>query len=192
MGAVIENNLKYAYKPSLVGMARQFELRDEGLWSQVSGRADIWPYDRIAVLNLSYRPVSMQSRRFRADIVHANGRHVRLYSTTWQTVALMAPQNDSYRAFILELHRRLGEAKAPVTLLGGINPTVYLIGQCLAALVGIAMLGLIVRGAMVGEFVGLLFLLGFAAIFAWQIGGFLRRNRPQFYTLDHLPKDLLP
>jgi len=33
---------------------------------------------------------------------------------------------------------------------------------------------------------------GFAALFGWQIGGFMRRNRPRRYTFDQLPKQLLP
>jgi hypothetical protein len=37
-----------------------------------------------------------------------------------------------------------------------------------------------------------LFIAGFAALFAWQVGGFIRRNRPRIYTFDHLPKALLP
>jgi hypothetical protein len=37
-----------------------------------------------------------------------------------------------------------------------------------------------------------LFLVGFAALFGWQIGGFVRRNRPQVYSFDHLPGELLP
>ena len=37
-----------------------------------------------------------------------------------------------------------------------------------------------------------MFLIGFAALFSWQIGGFIRRNRPQAYTFDDLPKELLP
>jgi hypothetical protein len=37
-----------------------------------------------------------------------------------------------------------------------------------------------------------LFLVGFAALFAWQIGGFVNRNRPRAYTFDDLPKALLP
>jgi hypothetical protein len=37
-----------------------------------------------------------------------------------------------------------------------------------------------------------LFLVGFAALFAWQVGGFIRRNRPRTYTFDRLPQALLP
>ncbi len=47
-------------------------------------------------------------------------------------------------------------------------------------------------GARYGLDLGGLFLIGFAALFTWQIGGFVRRNRPRAYTFDHLPEALLP
>jgi len=37
-----------------------------------------------------------------------------------------------------------------------------------------------------------LFLVGFAALFGWQIGGFMIRNKPQAYTFERLPQALLP
>jgi hypothetical protein len=43
-----------------------------------------------------------------------------------------------------------------------------------------------------GQFAGALFVVGFAALFAWQVGGFVRRNRPLAYDFDHLPQLLLP
>ena len=60
--------LHYAYKASLVGAAHQFELTEQGLSWRIAGRSGLWPYADIASVRLSYRPVSMQSRRFRADI----------------------------------------------------------------------------------------------------------------------------
>jgi hypothetical protein len=64
--------------------------------------------------------------------------------------------------------------------------------MCLVGLVGIALAGLMIRGLMVGQFTAVLFLAAFAALFGWQIGGFLKRNAPGRYTLDPLPSDLLP
>jgi membrane protein CcdC involved in cytochrome C biogenesis len=54
------------------------------------------------------------------------------------------------------------------------------------------MTGLLVRAIATGELAGILFLLGFAALFTWQVGGFVRRNRPRAYTFDNLPMALLP
>ena len=59
-------------------------------------------------------------------------------------------------------------------------------------LLGIAMIGLLARALMTGEWYGALFLVGFALLFAWQIGGFVKRNRPRTYNFDHLPEALLP
>lgn len=183
---------QYVFKPSLVGSASQFDLTGDGLSWQSRGKKGVWPLDKIAAIRLSYRPVSMQSRRFRADIEDTRGERVTLYSTTWHTVALMSPQDNGYRAFIVELHRRLAEIKSKAVLVVGINPNIYLAGLVLVGLVGVAILGLLIRALFTGEFAGALFLVGFAALFAWQIGGFMRRNRPRGYTLDALPEDVLP
>jgi membrane protein CcdC involved in cytochrome C biogenesis len=77
-------------------------------------------------------------------------------------------------------------------LIGGLTPRVYAAAIVLLAMVAIAMAGLFIRAVAIGEWPGVLFLVGFAALFAWQIGGFIRRNRPQAYTFDHLPEALLP
>jgi hypothetical protein len=184
--------LRYAYKASLIGSAHQFELRDQGLSWQVGSKSGVWPYADIAAIRLSYRPVSMQSRRFRADIELANRQRIAILSTSWQTVALMAPQDHDYRAFITQLHERLQQAGSRAALIGGVKSGVYAAGVALLALVAIAITGLLARAVATGAFGGALFLVGFAALFGWQIGGFVRRNRPQAYTFDHLPEALLP
>lgn len=183
---------QYIFKPSLVGGASQFDLTDQGLSWQARGKQGVWPLEKIAAIRLSYRPVSMQSRRFRADIEDTRGERVTIYSTTWHTVALMSPQDNGYRAFIVELHRRLAEVGSKAVLVVGINPNIYLAGQLLMGFVGVAMLGLLIRALVTGEFAGALFLVGFAVLFGWQIGHFMRRNRPRGYTFDALPQDVLP
>ena len=183
---------RYAYKASLVGAAHQFELTDEGLGWRIGGKSGLWPYAAISAIRLSYRPVSMQSRRFRADIDGAGLGRIVLLSTSWQTSVLMAPQDRDYRAFVAKLHRRMGEAGSNAVLTGGLKPRLYIAALVLLALVAVAMAGLLVRAIMTGELAGILFLLGFAALFVWQVGGFVRRNRPQTYTFDHLPEPLLP
>jgi hypothetical protein len=134
----------------------------------------------------------MQSHRFRADIENTGGARLVMLSTTWQTAALMAPQDNDYRAFIAQLHARMAAAASKATLIGGLTPRIYGAALILLTLVALAMTGLLIRAIAVGEWAGVLFLLGFAALFTWQIGGFIRRNRPRAYTFDHLPEALLP
>src|ERR1700688_4312962 len=117
--------VRYAYKASLMGSAHQFELTGDGLSWRIAGRSGVWPYAGIAAIRLSYRPVSMQSRRFRADIDNADGGRIAIVSTTWHTAALMAPQDRDYRAFIAQLHRRMAQAGSMATLIGGLGPRAY-------------------------------------------------------------------
>jgi hypothetical protein len=185
-------DVRYAFKASLIGAAHQFELTDGGLSWRIAGRSGVWPYAGISAIRLSYRPMSMQSRRFRADIENSGGARIVIFSTSWQTVTLMAPQDQDYRAFITQLHARMAKAASRAALIGGIGPKSWAAGMVLLTLVAVAVSGLFVRAIATGEFAGALFLVGFAALFGWQIGGFVRRNRPRTYSFDDLPLALLP
>jgi hypothetical protein len=187
-----ETARRYSFKPSLMGSAYRFELTEEGLSWRIAGRSGLWPYAEIGAVRLSYRPVSMQARRFRADIGKTDGGWIALLSTSWQTAALMAPQDQAYRAFILELHARMAKTGSRAVLNGGLSPKVYAAAMICVTLLGVAMAGLLLRSLATGEWAGALFLVGFAALFVWQVGGFITRNRPLAYTFDAIPKALLP
>jgi hypothetical protein len=184
--------VSYAYKASLIGAAHRFELTEGGLSWRFAGRAGTWPYAEIEAIALSYRPVSMQARRFRADLRHQSGARLVILSTSWQTVALMAPQDRAYRTFIIELHARMAKAGSRAVLMGGLGRKAYAAGLTLVAVVAVLMAILLLRALLTGQFAGALFLAGFAALFAWQVGGFIRRNRPLTYSFDHVPQALLP
>jgi hypothetical protein len=182
----------YAYKASLIGSAHRFALMEQGLSWQVGSRSGLWPYDEISAIRLSFRPVSMQQHRFRADITHASGRRIAILSTSWQTAALMAPQDNGFRAFIVALHARMAQAGSRAALTAGLGRTAYIVVLAFLAMLTLAMTVLLIRALVIGEFAGALFILGFAALFAWQVGGFVRRNRPLSYSFDQLPRSVLP
>jgi hypothetical protein len=184
--------VRYAYKASLIGAAHQFELTDDGIAWSLAGRSGLWRYSDMSAIRLSYRPVSMQARRFRADLQHKTGGRIILLSTSWQTAALMAPQDQAYRRFIVTMHERMAQAGSRASLSGGLGPGVYGVAVTLVTLLGLAMAGLLIRSVATGQFGGALFVVGFAALFVWQVGGFIRRNRPMIYGFDHLPEALLP
>jgi hypothetical protein len=104
----------------------------------------------------------------------------------------MAPQDRDYRAFVVQLHQRLRDAGGRVALIGGIGPLTYAGGCLMLALVAIAITGLLAQAVATHELGGALFLVGFAALFGWQMGGFIWRNKPRIYTFDGLPETLLP
>ena len=73
----------YAYKASLIGSAHRFELTDEGFSWHIAGRSGVCRYDEISAIRLSFRPVSMQQHRFRADVSRASGGRIAILSTSW-------------------------------------------------------------------------------------------------------------
>ena len=182
----------YAYKASLIGSAHRFELTDEGLSWHIARRSGVWRYDEISAIRLSFRPVSMQQHRFRADVSRAGGGRISILSTSWQTAALMAPQDSGFRDFIIELHARMAKAGSRAELTAGLGRKTYAAILAFLAVLAVAMAGLLVRALMIGEFAGALFIVGFAALFVWQVGGFVRRNQPQSYSFDRVPRSLLP
>jgi hypothetical protein len=192
MPSAQSDHLHYTFKASLIGSAHQFELTEQGLSWRIAGRSGLWPYRDIANVRLSYRPVSMQARRFRADIGEVDGKRLAILSTSWQTAALMAPQDRDYRDFIIALHARMAMAGSKTVLTGGLGVRVYVAAIVCVILLAIAMGGLLLRSITTDEWAGALFLVGFAALFAWQVGGFITRNRPLTYTFGDLPKALLP
>jgi hypothetical protein len=184
--------ISYAYKASLIGSAHRFELTDEGLSWHIAGRSGLWRYCDISAVRLSFRPVSMQQHRFRADLRHADGGRIAILSTSWQTPALMAPQDNGFRDFIVALHARMEKAGSRAVLTAGLGHIAYSAALALLAVLAVAMAGLFIRALATGEWVGALFIVGFVALFVWQIGGFIRRNQPRSYGFDTLPRTLLP
>ena len=143
-----------------------------------------------SVVSAGVDAVAPLSRRYRTQ---GRRQRIAILSTSWQTVALMAPQDQDYRAFITQLHRtdeagrQQSRADRRHQVRRSTPPAIVVL-----VLVAIAMTGLLARAIATGEYGGALFLVGFAALFGWQIGGFIQRNRPQSYTFDQLPKALLP
>jgi hypothetical protein len=183
---------RYAFRPSLIGSAFRFELTEQGLSWHIAGRSGLWRYADIGMVRLSYRPVSMQAHRFRADIENQDGARLSILSTSWQTASLVTPQDRDYRAFITELHARLAKAGSRAQLVAGLGPRTYAAAIFCVTLVAIAMTGLLALSITSSQWAGTLFLIGFSALFAWQVGGFVTRNRPLVYSFDDLPKALLP
>jgi hypothetical protein len=184
--------VRYTYKPSVAGSPQSFELSGEGLSIQTGFRASLWRYGDIAQIRLSYRPVSMLAHRFRADLRHKDGRKIRIVSATWSGIVALTPQNDSYRAFMQDLHRRVAAEQGGVVCLAGLPQVKFTIAVAVFAALMLGLAGLLVRALMAGGLAATLFLLGFAAWTTWYIGGWLKRNQPHPYEPASVPKQLLP
>jgi hypothetical protein len=186
------DELHYAYKPSLVSPPYEFQLAPDALYWRMGGRSDRIPYGGIRRVRLSYRPLTMQSHRFLAEIWPAEGRRLSIASSSWKTIAEQERLDGPYVAFITELHRRMRAAGTSAVFETGSPPLIYWPGFAVLVLASLAMAALIVQALRTDQPAGALFVGVFLAVFLWWGNSYFRRNRPGTYRPDALPPEVLP
>jgi len=182
----------YSYKPSLMGAAFEASLEPDALTWRAGGRTGRIPYAEVRRLRLSFRPVTMQSRRYIAEIWPARGPKIEIASCSWKSMVEQERRDGAYAAFIAELHRRLAAERSSAVFQAGSSPLLYWPALALFVGVSLALAALIVRALQVEAFGGAAFIAGFLCLFLWQAGTFFRRNKPGSYTPDSPPRDLIP
>jgi hypothetical protein len=150
------------------------------------------PYRKIRHLRMSYRPTSMQAQRFVVELWGEGVPKLQIASSTWKSITEQERLDQSYSAFVRELHARIATGGRSVRFQQGSNPLIYWPSIVLFVIVALGLAGLIVRALRAGTVGGAVFVGAFLALFAWQGGNFIRRNRPRTYRADALPKDVMP
>ena len=182
----------YAFKPSLIGTTSEFRLAPDALHWRIGRRSGRIPYDRIRAVRLSYRPVTMQSHRFIAEIWAADNPKIQIASVSWQSLVEQRRQDAAYSAFVAELHRRIAAAGSAARFSTGVPVATYWIGVVVFAAVIVAVGVLAVRSAMFGQWGASAIVAVFFLVFAYQLGNYFRRNRPLRYRPNAIPPALLP
>jgi hypothetical protein len=187
-----EEVVAYVYKPSLMGAAWELSLEPDALAWRTGGHQGRIPYDRITRVRLSFRPVTMQSRRFVTEIWWAGGPRLVIASTSWRSLVEQEAQDRPYGAFVRALHRRLAAAGTTAAFETGSPAALYWPGLAMFAGVAVALAALTVRALQIEAYAGAALVGGFLALFLWQSGMYFRRNRPGRYHPDAVPKELVP
>jgi hypothetical protein len=161
----------------LMGAPWELRLGPEALQWRTGRHEGHIPYGRVTRVRLSFRPVTMQTRRFIAEVWSAGGPRLSIASTSWRSMVEQASQDQAYGAFVRELHRRIAAA--------GVTPAYDCGSPALLYWPGLAVFA--------GVLVGFAALVGaFLALFVWQSGTYFWRNRPGHYRPDALPTELVP
>ncbi len=191
-GAAERGGPSYSYKPSLLGAPSEYRLKPEGLaWS--AGRySGTVRYDRITHIGLSFRPVTMQTQRYIAEIWSTDNPKLRIASTTCRSLMEQARQDAEYTAFITELHRRIGHAGSSAQFIAGTPGIRFWLGVVVFVAAALGLGTLMVRALLLGEMAGAALVGGFFLLFVWQVGWILLRNQPGTYRPDALPAKVLP
>jgi hypothetical protein len=191
-GAAASDELTYAYKPSLMGAPFEFRLTESALEWRKGNYADRVPYDRIRRVRLSFRPVTMQTHRFQAEIWPAAGPKLIVASSSWRSMVEQERHDATYGPFLAALHQRIAAHGGRPSLEAGMPVLMFWVALLVFGAACFALAGLTVRALQIGELPGAAIVGGFLALFLWQVGTFLRRNRPATYRLEELPEQVMP
>ena len=185
-------NLVYMYRPSLLGAPFELKLTDTSLEWVAGRRSGHTAYRDISRVRMSYRPANMQSYRFVTEIWSAGAPKLRIVSSSWKSMVQQERLDGPYSAFVTELHRRIAQSGAAARFEQGSNPIVFWLGVIVFAAMELGLAALVVRALQSGAKGGAAFIAVFLALFFWQGGDFLRRNKPGLYRPDALPSVLMP
>jgi hypothetical protein len=182
----------YAYKPSLMGAPWEFRLAPDALEWQIGRYRGRTPYVRIARVRLSFRPVTMQTRRFVTEIWPVDGPRLSIASSSWRSLFEQEGRDQAYGAFIRELHRRIAASGSRAAFETGSPPIRYWLGLAVFVIVTLGLAMLTVRALQSGAWAAAAMIGGMLCLFVWQSGNYFRRNRPGSYRPEALPEQLVP
>ena len=187
-----DGNPTYEFKASLVGAMCQFTLKPEALHWQVGRRSGSVRYDRVRAVRLSYRPVTMQSHRFVAEIWPAGQPKFQIISVSWRSMINQQRLDAAYTGFITELHRRIAAASSGTQFSTGLPIVTYWTGVVVFAAVLLAAAVFTLRAVRIAQWGASAIIGVFFAVFAYQLGQYFYRNWPMRYGPDAIPAMVMP
>lgn len=182
----------YSYKPSLMGAPWLLQLTPDALAWNVGRRSGRLAYRDIAKIRLSFKPVTMQTRRYLTEIWAPGTPKLVIASASWRSIVEQTSLVGPYSEFVRQLHARVAASGGKPRCEGGLNPFLYWPGAVVFAALLLGMTAMMLRALQESSWQGALFVLGFMALFLWQIGNFFRLNKPVRYEPEAPPANLLP
>jgi len=136
--------------------------------------------------------VTMQTRRYLTEIWAPGSPKITISSASWRSMVEQASLVGPYSDFVAQLHARIAASGGKPRCEGGLHPFLYWPGAIVFGTLLLGLAGLIARAVQEASWPAVLFVLGFLALFSWQIGNFFRFNKPVRYQVDAPPAHLLP
>lgn len=183
---------EYSFRPGLAGGDQVCRLTRDGFVWEAGGRSRLIPYRDIMSVRLSYRPGNLVSNRFIAEIWPREGGKITLVSVSVAGPVSFENRGAAYTAFVTEFGRRMEEAQPGFRFEMGMPlwrwwSAVVFAGVTLCAFV--CFIGYAIKA---GDIKLLLVVLAFGALFFWQVGSILFRNRRGACETKSIPTYIMP
>lgn len=182
----------YSYLPRLGGSGVRLELVPGALAWSIGAREGRLALADITSVQLRFLPAKFAAPSFQMEISGRDGTRLKAGSASRISLTGVRDQKEDYAAFVRALHRALAAAGGTPRYSGGFGVVRFwmMVAAGTAALAGLlAVLGFAMARQ---EWSFALFLLAMGAFVVWPTAEMIWRNRPVTYTLEVLPRHLLP
>ena len=184
--------VSYAFKPSMMGGGHAFVLGREGIMWEIGRQSGQFPYRAVRRIRLAFRPASLATYRFTAEIWADNAPKLTVASTSWRSVVEHQRHDGEYAAFVRTLIHRVGRAGGATRYDSGVNPLLYWPALAVCGALAVVLPWIGIRAVQAGAMGAAAMIAGLAVLFGWQIASFFRRNRPAVFRPDTIPSAILP
>ena len=184
--------ISYAFRPSMMGGGHAFVLGQDGVMWEIGRHSGQFPYRAVRRIRLAFRPGSLATYRFTAEIWADNAPKLTVASTSWRSVVEQQRHDVEYAAFVRALIHRVGKAGGTTRYDAGSNVLLYWPALAVCGAIAVALPWLAIRAVQSGAMSAAALIGGLAVLFGWQIGSFFRRNRPAVFRPENIPSAVLP
>jgi hypothetical protein len=146
----------------------------------------------VELVRMTYEPRSFAQKAFQTRVRLTDGKVFSFSSLSWRSLIEAERLDRDYRAFTRALFEAIRRASPTARFVGGRPRILWVITAILAAGSLLAMALFIWRAFEAGYTGAMLMGAFFLAVGIWQLEPMLRLNRPQDFSPEDPPRELLP
>jgi hypothetical protein len=146
----------------------------------------------VETVRMTYEPRSFARKAFQTRIRLGDGKSFAFSSLSWRSLIEAESLDRDYRAFTRALFQAIRKASPKARFVGGRPRVLWTATAILAAASLVAMAVFIWRALQAGATGAVLMGALFLGLGIWQLEPMVRLNKPQDFSPDEPPRELLP
>jgi hypothetical protein len=182
----------YTHAPRPVGGPITFTLDDDKLTVDSGRKVQEVRLGAVELVRMTYEPRSVGRKAFQTRIRMSDGKAFTFSSLSWRSMLEAENLDRDYRAFTRTLFDAIRRANPKARFVGGRPKLLWMATAILGAGALLAMAVFIWRALQTGATAAALMGALFLAAAVWQLEPMIRLNRPQEFSPDAPPRELLP
>lgn len=188
----VSSGIEYAYHPRIVGAPYSYRLGPDALEWDLGSHNGRLLYREIAFMRFSLRPTNLTSKRYLTEMWSRDGLKLTIASASVKSMFSSEDRGARYRPFVTALAARVEAAAPACRFESGLPQWRWYPAVVFAIATFGAVFYVMVYALMRGEKTVAAMMAAFVALYIWQVGVMLLRNRPRVCNAQTIPAEILP